>query len=83
LIQCTQKSSSPVLVYHFPTRDDISSWPHLSDIQLPQINGDIGLLIGNNIADAYTPLDVRTGPRGSPHATNTRLGWVIWNLHRR
>jgi hypothetical protein len=77
------KSDIPVLAGHIPTQDDISAWPHLSDIQLPQIDGDIGLLIGNNIADAYTPLDVRTGPRGSPHATKTRLGWVIWNLHRR
>lgn len=23
-----------------------------------------------------------TGPSGSPHATKTRLGWIVWNVLR-
>jgi hypothetical protein len=33
------------------------------------LQGTIGLMIGNNIPDAYTPFEVATGPTGSPHAT--------------
>lgn len=36
----------------------------LQDIDLPDIGAEIGLLVGNNVADAYTSLDVRTGERG-------------------
>lgn len=25
-------------------------------------------------------IDVATGPSGSPHATKTRLGWILWNV---
>jgi hypothetical protein len=32
--------------------------------------------------DAYTPFELATGPSGSPHATKTRLGWIIWNVLR-
>lgn len=39
-------------------------------------------MIGNNVSDAYTPFKVATGPSGSPHATKTRLGWIVWNLIR-
>ena len=34
------------------------------------------------MADAYTPFEISTGPSGSPHATKTRLGWIIWNVIR-
>ena len=34
------------------------------------------------INDVYSPLEVKTGPSGSPHATRTRLGWAVWNLVR-
>ncbi|XP_014672653.1 PREDICTED: uncharacterized protein LOC106813111 [Priapulus caudatus] len=72
----------PVSKCHIPTQVDIAHWPHLKGINLPEIQGEIGLLIGNNVPDAYTPLEIRTGPSGSPHATKTRLGWVVWNVVR-
>ena len=76
------KSSLPVSHRHIPTSDDIHKFPHLADIDLPSINSGIDLLIGNNIADAYTPLEVRVGPSGTPYASRTRLGWVAWNVIR-
>ena len=60
------KDSMPVNKSHIPTTKDIIKWPHLKDIDLPQIRGNIDLLIGNNVPDACTPLEVRAGPRGAP-----------------
>ncbi|XP_064629340.1 uncharacterized protein LOC135488626 [Lineus longissimus] len=74
------KKHMPVTRDHVPTIKDISKWPHLRDIPLPEITADVGLLIGNSVADAYTPLNVVTGPRGSPHATQTALGWNIIDM---
>jgi hypothetical protein len=76
------KNKMPVSHEHIPTSSDISQWSHLEDISLPQIQSEVGLLIGNNIPDAYTPLELRTGPRGSPHAARTVLGWVVWSVIR-
>ena len=76
------KDSIPATVDQIPTGDDIQRWPHLHDITLPELNSTVDLLIGNNVPDAYSPLEVITGPTGSPHATRSRLGWVVWNLIR-
>ena len=72
----------PVSARHIPTQKDIDKWRHLDGIQLPKADCDIGLLIGNNVPDVYTPLQVRTGPIGSPHATLSRIGWIPWNVVR-
>ena len=76
------KDTMPVSKLHIPTQDDISQWQHLYDVSLPAIDAEVELLIGNNVPDAYTPLEIRAGPRGSPHATKTLLGWVAWNVIR-
>ena len=76
------KDSIPVSHDHIPTAEDICEWAHLDGVMLPQIEADIGLLIGNNVPDAYTPIELKTGPRGSPHAAKTLLGWVAWNIMR-
>ena len=76
------KDKMPVNNQQIATTEDISSWPHLKNITLPQITSEVGLLLGNNIPDAYTPMDVRTGPRGSPHAVKSLLGWIVWNVLR-
>ncbi|XP_046564200.1 uncharacterized protein LOC124273030 [Haliotis rubra] len=76
------KDEIPVSKDHIPNQGDIEQWEHLIDVMLPQINSEIGLLIGNNMPDAYTPMMVKTGPQGIPHATRTLLGWVVWNVVR-
>ncbi len=70
------KDNIPVTHDHIPTDDDLSNWAHMKGVCPPKINAKIGLLIGNNVPDAYTPLDLKTGPRGSPYAAKTLLGWV-------
>ena len=47
----------------------MSDWPHLEGL-------------GINVPDAYTPPELRTGPRGSPYTTRTLLGWVLWCITR-
>ena len=37
------------------------------------------LLIGNNIAYTFTPLDIKESPCGAPYATKAMIGWIIWN----
>ncbi|XP_046577994.1 uncharacterized protein LOC124285766 [Haliotis rubra] len=76
------KDNLPVSRSHIPTSDDISQYPHLRNIDIPQLDCSIELLIGNNVPDAYTPQQVRTGEQGTPHATKTRLGWILWNVVR-
>ena len=76
------KDTIPASSNHIPKEEDLVQWPHLDGISLPQIDATVELLIGNQVADAYTPIEIRTGPRGSPNASRTILEWVIWNLVR-
>jgi hypothetical protein len=76
------KDRIPVSSRHIPKKEDIMKWPHLSEVDLPEINSEVGLLIGNGVPDAYSPLQSLTGPPGSPHAVRTRLGWITWNVVR-
>ncbi|XP_041349189.1 uncharacterized protein LOC121368518 [Gigantopelta aegis] len=76
------KDKIPVSKRLAPTNKDISCWKHLDDINLPDITAEVGLLIGNNVPDAYTPFEVKSRPEGSPHAVKTRLGWIVWNMIR-
>jgi len=76
------KDEMPVSKSHIPTKNEIQKWAHLSHIQIGTIDSDIGIMIGNNVPDAYAPFEIATGPSGSPHATRTRLGWILWNVLR-
>ncbi|XP_062621125.1 uncharacterized protein LOC134282740 [Saccostrea cucullata] len=76
------KECMPVSKEHIPTQQELKQWPHLSTIQTSEIDAEIGIMIGNNVPDAYSPFEVIAGPSGSPHATRTRLGWIVWNVIR-
>lgn len=76
------KDEMPFSSTYIPTNDELLKWPHLNRMRIPDIEGTIVVIIGNNIPDAYTPFEVATGPTGSPHATRSRLGWIVWNLVR-
>ena len=76
------KESMPVSHEHIPRQNDITKWPHLDGIILPEVSARIDLLIGNNVPDAYSPIEIRTGPRGTPHAVKTLLDWIPWNVIR-
>ena len=76
------RKDMPVSHKHIPLQSDLNKWDHLKDVEIPEIDASIGLLIGINVPDAYSPLEIRTGPTGSPHATRTRIGWIPWNIMR-
>lgn len=76
------KDKMPVSKVHIPKNEDIVKWPHLQHINLPEIESNIDLLIGNNVPDAYSPIEVVRGPRGTPHVVKTLLGFVPWNVIR-
>ena len=40
-------------------------------------------MIGNNVPAAFAPIEVKTGPIGSPFATKTLLGWIVWGITRK
>ena len=78
--QAFTKKTMPVSTDHIPKQSELLKWSHLADVKLPVIDAEVDLLLGSNVIDAYTPLDVRTGPSGSPYGTRTRLGWAIYGL---
>ena len=70
------KDRIPVAKCQIPPTENIAVWPHLLGIILPQVSADVGLLLGNNIPDAYSSYEFKGGPSGSPYAFRTRLGWI-------
>ena len=48
----TQKSI-PVTNEHIPLQEDIEKWLYLQEVKLPDIDAEIGLLIGNNVHKAF------------------------------
>ena len=55
-------------------------WRRLKGINLPDITANIGLLLGNDVPDILAPLSVKKGPKGSPLAIKSKLGWIVYNL---
>ena len=42
----------PVQKENIPKQEDIAKWPYLKDVSLPQIDAEVGLLIGTNVPKA-------------------------------
>ncbi len=66
----------PVSTRDMAQQEDLAHWPHLQDLVLPQIEAEVGLLIGSDAAQAFIPQEKRIGDEG-PYATCTPLGWCI------
>ena len=57
---------------------DLQSWPHLRDLRLPPAaRGDVLLLIGADVPEAFWTLEECRGKRGEPYALRTILGWSL------
>ena len=59
------------------TQQDAEKWSHLKDIEIPETDPEVSLLIGSDVPQALEPLEIRRGQRGEPYATRTALGWVV------
>ena len=65
-----------------PTPDELARWPHLRNIDIPQLTDcHVGLLIGQNAPEAIKPYEiVDGGDIDGPFALRTRLGWIVQGL---
>lgn len=70
-------SSIPVHAGNIPKQSDIQKWPYLHEVRLPEIEADIGLLIGANCSRAMEPWHIINGQAGGPYAVKTAIGWVV------
>ena len=67
----------PVGKENIPQQKDLERWPYLKKIRLPQIDADIGLLIGANVPKAMEPWEVVSSVGNGPYAIRTKLGWTV------
>ena len=52
-------------------------YQHLQGISVVEHIDQVDILLGQDCCQALMPLEVRTGPAGSPYAVRTMLGWYI------
>eukprot|EP00794_Sanderia_malayensis_P013184 gene13184-14532_t len=67
----------PISTDAISKQEDVNRWPYLQGIKIPEINAEIGLLIGSDVPQALQPIEVRQSRNGGPFATKTTLGWVL------
>ncbi|PFX15931.1 hypothetical protein AWC38_SpisGene19831 [Stylophora pistillata] len=60
-----------------PRQEDIVRWPHLHGICLPQVDAQVGLLLGNDNAKALEPIEIRQSRGEGPYAVRTVFGWTV------
>nr|XP_021329205.1 uncharacterized protein LOC110439111 [Danio rerio] len=70
-------SSIPVHAENIPKQSDIQEWSYLQEVSLPEIEADVGLLIGVNCSRAMEPWRIINSQDGGPYAVKTAIGWVV------
>ena len=70
-------SNIPVHAENIPSQSDIQQWPYLSEVRLPGLVADVGLLIGANCPKAMEPWRIINSQHGGPYAVKTAIGWVV------
>ena len=55
---------------------DVGNYPHLKDLSF-SCSGSVDILIGQDNPAALVPLEVRIGPKGTPFAIHTIMGWAL------
>ena len=55
------------------TTSETSTWSHLQDLHLPEVDGEAFLLIGLNKPEAFWVMDERRGNAGEPYAVRSTL----------
>jgi hypothetical protein len=70
----------PVDKEDVPTQQDIHQWGYLKQVNIENIDADIGLLIGANVPKASEPCQVIKSQGDGPYACKTRFGWAVYGL---
>ena len=55
----------------------MTRFPYLKDTQIPEIDTEVGLLIGNDVPKALEPREVRMSQDQGPFAIKSVFGWMI------
>ena len=62
-----------------PFNVDVTRYSHLRDLDVvSSFDHDVDLLIGQDYARCFLPLDVRKGSKDEPYAVRTPLGYVLY-----
>ena len=70
--------SLPVSCNQPVSSKDLQRWPHLRDLRLPPAaRGDVLLLIGADVPEAFWTLEEHRDKRGEPYALRSILGWSL------
>ena len=56
----------PVKTANRADRKEMSQWPHLQEIDIKEIDADVGLLIGCDVPRALEPREIKSGNHGEP-----------------
>ena len=54
---------------------DLIKWYNRQNLPVPKLDGEVMLLIGVNVAEAFCVIKKRRGNVGNPYAVQTTLGW--------
>lgn len=71
------QNAMPVDTKNIPRTEELRKWTYLNEVQLPTLNAEVELLIGNNAPKALEPWNVINSRGDGPYAVKTLLGWVI------
>ena len=71
------RPSLPVTTESVANQQDVEKWRYLSKVKIPNIDADVGLLIGSDAPEILEPKQVIAGQNGGPYVTRTTLGWVV------
>lgn len=71
----TQKTM-PVSTANIIKKENLTKWPYLGHIDIPEIHAEDELLIGTNASKLLEPWEVNSQGEG-PFAIKTLLGWVV------
>ncbi|XP_013885992.1 uncharacterized protein LOC106534037, partial [Austrofundulus limnaeus] len=67
----------PVSKTNIPHQQDIENLEYLKSIKIPELDADVGLLIGMNAPKLMEPWEIINSKGDGPYAVKTLLGWVI------
>ena len=69
----------PLKAAQVPVSSELSNLEHLKDISFKELSDKtIGLLIGVDASVVFRALESRFGPKRTPDAIRTSLGWVLF-----
>lgn len=67
----------PVNTTYKIKKENLTNWSYLDQIDIPEIQAEVELLIGTNASKLLEPWEVVNSQGDGPFAIKTLLGWVV------